>query len=386
MPQSQITPEVSTAEPTAAPNRRTPADLLRGITALLGVGLAAFLLFESLTNTALPGCGSGSGCEMVLSSAWSHWLGVPVALPALAVWLVALLAALTRQRGLLILASLILGGAAVWFVYVQIARLGALCPYCIAAHTLALAMLFLAMLGSEHLPLKQLAVALPVLLVLIVGQLAFPTRMVQHRILTHAGIDIVVSEYPILGDPQAEHVALLLYDYTCPHCRVLHGYLRQAVRRYDGQFAVALSPAPLDADCNPHLTETEPAHELACELAGAFLAVWLVDAAAAPQMDAYLASEDAAGDRMHYRAFAETLVSAEALDRALADPRVPAFLKAGCDVNLAVGRSAGVGDRLPKLVLGTTGQDVIVGRPGAAEELFTDLEAMLGLVPVESGP
>jgi len=359
-------------------------DWTRAAVALLGVLLSGFLLFESLTTTALPGCGGGSACDKVLSSAWSLWLGVPVALPALAVWTLALVAAVTKQRGLLIVASLVLGGAAVWFVYVQVARLGELCPYCIAAHTLAIVMLFVAMVGVEHVPLKQLAVAMPVVFVLILGQLAFPSRVVQHRILKHAGIEVPVSEYPILGNPQADHIALLLYDYTCPHCRTLHGYLKRAIDRYDGQFAVALSPAPLDADCNPHLTETEPIHEQGCELAGALLAVWLADRDAASAMDHYLAETGPADDWAGYEQRAVELVSAAAFERTRNDERVSAFLKAGCDVNRAVGRSAGVGDRLPKLVLGTTGHDVIVGRPGTAEQLFADLEAMLGLTPVES--
>jgi len=245
-------------------------------------------------------------------------------------------------------------------------------------------MLFVAMVGVEHVPLKQLAVAMPVVFVLILGQLAFPSRVVQHRILKHAGIEVPVSEYPILGNPQADHIALLLYDYTCPHCRTLHGYLKRAIDRYDGQFAVALSPAPLDADCNPHLTETEPIHEQGCELAGALLAVWLADRDAASAMDHYLAETGPADDWAGYEQRAVELVSAAAFERTRNDERVSAFLKAGCDVNRAVGRSAGVGDRLPKLVLGTTGHDVIVGRPGTAEQLFADLEAMLGLTPVES--
>jgi len=354
--------------------------------ALIGVLLSGFLLFESLTTTSLPGCGGGSACEEVLSSAWSLWLGVPVALPALAVWVVALIAAVTQQRGLLIFAALVLGGAAVWFVYVQVARLGALCPYCIAAHALAILMLFLAMVGVERVPLKQLAGALPVVLALIVGQVALPSRVVQHRVLSHAGIEIVVSEYPILGDPQAKHIALLHYDYTCPHCRKLHGYLTRAIDRYDGAFAVALSPAPLDADCNPYLSETEPIHERGCELAGALLAVWLADRDAASAMDRYLTETGPAEDWAAYEQRAADLVSAAAFERARDDERIAAYLKAGCDVNRAVGRSAGVGDRLPKLVLGTTGQDVIVGRPGTAAELFEELESMLGLTPVESAP
>lgn len=374
--------------PPAEPSDTRPASrtvhALRIVVALLGVALSGFLLFESLTATALPGCGVGSGCEQVLGSGWSRWLGVPVALPALALWVVALIAAIARQRGLLILASLVLGGAAVWFVYVQVVRLGAICPYCIAAHALAIGVLFLAVVGVERVPLKQLAAALPILLVLIVGQVAFPTRVASHRVLTHAGIEVRVSEYPILGNPRAEHIALLLYDYTCPHCRTLHGYLRRAIERYDGKFAVALSPSPLDADCNPLVRQTEPRHEQACELAEAFLAVWLADRDAASAMDHYLAVEGPEEDWAGYEQRAAELVTAKAYDAARRDGRVARLIEAGVEVSRRVGRSSGVGYRLPMLVLGTAEADVMVGKPGEASELFKELESMLGLPAVES--
>lgn len=361
-------------------------DALRIVVALAGLAVAGFLLLESLATTALPGCGSGSACDAVLGSRWSRWLGIPVALPAAVLWLVALLAAITRQRSVLILAGLVLGGAAAWFVFVQVAFLEAICPYCITSHGLAVAMLFLAMVGVAHVPFKQLVVAVVALMMLIGGQVAFPSHVVEHRVLKHGGIEVTVSNYPILGDPRADHVVLLIYDYTCPHCRRLHGYLLEAIERYDGQLAVALAPAPLDADCNPYLDHTDPMHERGCELAGAMIAVWLADASRVASMDRYLAEAGAAEGWSAYRERAASLVGAEAFERALADERVGAFLRAGCELNAAVGRSAGVGDTLPKLVLGTAGRDLIVGRPGAAQGLFDELEAMLGLRPVESGP
>ena len=52
----------------------------------LAFGIAAYLAWDSITNSSVAGCGVGThdGCDAVLNSAWSKWLGVPVAVLGLA--------------------------------------------------------------------------------------------------------------------------------------------------------------------------------------------------------------------------------------------------------------------------------------------------------------
>ena len=38
------------------------------------------------------------------------------------------------------------------------------------------------------------------------------------------------GEFPVLGPPDAPHLVVVLADYTCPHCRKLHGMLTEARR------------------------------------------------------------------------------------------------------------------------------------------------------------
>lgn len=47
--------------------------------------VSGYLAWHSVTESAVAGCdaGSASGCDEVLDSAWSKWLGIPVALPGL---------------------------------------------------------------------------------------------------------------------------------------------------------------------------------------------------------------------------------------------------------------------------------------------------------------
>jgi uncharacterized membrane protein len=40
-----------------------------------------------LSGGALPGCRPEDGCSDALSSSWANWLGVPVSVPAVALYL-----------------------------------------------------------------------------------------------------------------------------------------------------------------------------------------------------------------------------------------------------------------------------------------------------------
>jgi uncharacterized membrane protein len=147
---------------TVASSRRTSAAgaheppialvwLARGL-ALAAVGLAAYILWVTASGDGQPaGCGNETGpdCGDVLASRWSHWLGLPVSLPALVVYALAFLAllavgpggsAMTRRdawRALILLGAL-MGGAAAWFVALQVLVLDSFCPYCLAAHACAI--------------------------------------------------------------------------------------------------------------------------------------------------------------------------------------------------------------------------------------------------------
>src|SRR4051794_41767382 len=56
------------------------------VLAWLAFGVASYLAWHAMTQTAVAGCGMGSapGCDEVLTSSWSKWLGLPAAAPRLA--------------------------------------------------------------------------------------------------------------------------------------------------------------------------------------------------------------------------------------------------------------------------------------------------------------
>jgi uncharacterized membrane protein/protein-disulfide isomerase len=128
------------------------------VVAILG---AAYLAWVSLHDGPVAGCGAGSGCNKVLQSRWAYWLGIPVSIPALVVY-VALLAASfllgrkqtsgDEERGvwtITIALATVVAGAALWFVGLQMFVIEAFCKFCLATHCCGFAA---ALLLLKHIP------------------------------------------------------------------------------------------------------------------------------------------------------------------------------------------------------------------------------------------
>ncbi len=126
------------------------------VLAWIAFSIAGYLAFHSVTGTSVAGCGMGSanGCDVVLTSSWSKWLGVPVAVLGLAVY--ASLASLGLLLGIrnesanewitniFVMLAIVAGGASAWFIGVQIFALGTYCKFCLAADTTGIVLAILA--------------------------------------------------------------------------------------------------------------------------------------------------------------------------------------------------------------------------------------------------
>ena len=81
--------------PSAAPvavRKQQPLLILGLLT--IAFCVATYLGWTGLQSGSVAGCGPESGCGDVLSSRWSSWLGVPVSLLALPLYLVLIVSAL----------------------------------------------------------------------------------------------------------------------------------------------------------------------------------------------------------------------------------------------------------------------------------------------------
>jgi uncharacterized membrane protein len=388
------------------PGRSRGLAWLASAVALIGLGVSVLLLLQSLeAGASLPGCGGPGqgGCGAVLSSRWSHWLGLPLPYLALVGFGAALVSSavlavarqpVVRRTAAAIVWPVGLGAAlaGAWFIYLQVGVVGQICPYCMVVDGSALALGVLAYLlvaggGTSLLSVRATLVGALLAALGVTGLMAGQVlNRPETQVLKVAGQGIYLDRYPVLGNREASHQVLAIIDYTCPHCRELHGFLRQARQQYGNDLAVAIAPAPLDADCNPTKTQTRPQHADGCELAHLALAVWRAAPEQFPAMDRWLFASDSARSVDAARAKAAELVGPEALERTLNhdEPWRARFLAAQGRLNarlgeVKTGQGYPIGNTLPKLLL--PGGNLIAGRPATAQALIQRLEATLASPP-----
>jgi uncharacterized membrane protein len=118
--------------------------------AVLGLAIATYLTVVHYTGSS-PVCALSHGCETVQKSRYSELVGVPVALLGLLGY-VGILAALARdgEEGRLAAVFLSLAGFgfSAWLTYTEVAKLHAICPWCVAS---AICMTLLAGLSAARL-------------------------------------------------------------------------------------------------------------------------------------------------------------------------------------------------------------------------------------------
>ena len=151
------------------------------------LALAGWMLFHSLGDVPMVGCGAGSACDNVMGSPWAYVLGgVPVSLPAAVIYLLLIICVLFLEGGIsgsvdvdpvrsdgsakarsgrgaegdcsldrvlwplmLILSGCIIG-AALWFAYLQAFVLHTFCKYCSLLHLLGVVVAVLIIFAARR--------------------------------------------------------------------------------------------------------------------------------------------------------------------------------------------------------------------------------------------
>lgn len=284
-------------------------DLLLLILALCGFLICLLLSFLKFTGglDALAGCGS-SGCAEILSSTWSTVFGIPVSLAGLVVYPALMVSLLPQARHLFFPLLGILSGSIGWFILVQALLLRRFCPWCMAAHGIALSIVILGMLrkrksadwrgASRGFSTWGGVSFLSIALMQLYGprpetyRIATVKSPVSYAPVHSRGIGRMigfdggkktfnVTALPLLGRPDAKHVLVEYFDYQCPACGIMSGFIEALVAKHPEEVAVILLPVPLEDGCNPHLTP-EGSHMGSCDITLISLAVWRKDPAAFP--------------------------------------------------------------------------------------------------------
>lgn len=401
--------------------------LMIAIISTVALGISAFLLWGSLSGEHLPGCGAESGCDAVLGSRWSKWMGVPVSLGALLVYVMVLacLAVLRGRHGAEVrrLVVMTLGGlgvvilgAALWFILLQLAVIHAICPFCMVAHGCGVVVGLMLVLQVGRLSLLRLGLLSGVLglAVLVAGQVLYVPRQYevsavaapvigesspvmeggdngergeheslvvaeeepevvvprQRLLQLHEGLfSLDLYDVPLIGSPEAPVVILHFFDYTCEHCQALHPILTNALHALGDGVALVNVPIPLEPDCNPIMKRPNPKHTNACDYARIGLALWRAKPEALAEFDDYMMGPNRPLHPAIAGRAAERRVGKEAFQAALKDPWIDAYLAEGIRLyhtNYLVYRK----QRLPLLMSGT---NLVSGEMRTVEQFYEAL-------------
>ena len=328
--------------------------------------------------------------------------------------------------------------AAIWFVGVQAFKIGAFCPYCCTAHLLAgmASILFLAKANSIGSKLSVrlsftrgatagvgLVAAIALIQILFPkeqsapeivdlaanpapedNQTTAPAAVIQNKstpddeskgsiqpaamsqstianltlskplLIPRSNFKMDTTGLPTLGDLDAPQRIACIFDYTCHHCRNLHGFIRQLLVKYDGQFSSLMIPMPLDAKCNRLMKKTPKDHQNACEYAKLCLAVHQADPEKYDAFDTWLFSHHTTVKTVPaVMEYAQQLVGADKLMEALQSKRVKKQLESNVtayETTSKIGRKSS----MPQTIIGS---QVVFGPPPNVEALDKILRQIL---------
>ncbi|MDZ4658129.1 MAG: vitamin K epoxide reductase family protein [Bythopirellula sp.] len=90
----------------------------------------------------------------------------------------------------------------------------------------------------------------------------------------YLGREIDAAGNPVIGNPYAPRRFVEMMDYTCPHCRKLHPFIKSAVERYGDQLGFVIYHVPLSRKCNQLVKVDQASHQNACDYARLAYGVW----------------------------------------------------------------------------------------------------------------
>ncbi|MBK8094012.1 MAG: DUF1573 domain-containing protein [Verrucomicrobiaceae bacterium] len=292
---------------------------------LLASAVSCWLAWVSLSDSGVAGCGgaAGTGCDPVLSSHWARIGPLPVSLLGAACYALTLVASFCKTPRLMRLGAAIILLAAVWFMGLQIFHLQHLCWWCSACHTLAGIAALGLLAGACSWRLEAVAA------LLAVGGLAAwqafhrssdggrgsqsssQTGTLPHSTagkwiviqsaeqirLLESPLTISSHQLPELGrarwfptdilvqQPELTAVAtqpvLVLGDWGCEHCRVLHQRLSSTFAQESAapaNVSLLFIPVSLTADAR--------------EMHRLMLTAWFADRAAYSQLGDQISREE----------------------------------------------------------------------------------------------
>jgi uncharacterized membrane protein/protein-disulfide isomerase len=185
--------------------------------------------------------------------------------------------------------------------------------------------------------------------------------------------EIDAGANPVVGHPYAPVRFVEMMDYTCPHCRKLHPYIKKAIARYGDQLGFVIYHVPLSRKCNQLVVMDQAIHSNACDYSRLAYSVWKL----APEKFAEYHDWLLDGKKVPPVYEAKKRAMELAGEAVLTDKVVEAEAKSRVATFAAQMEPLRVG--LPILIFEG---GLVRGMPDSEEEWFQIFEQRLGLKPV----
>jgi hypothetical protein len=188
---------------------------------------------------------------------------------------------------------------------------------------------------------------------------------------------MALDDTPMIGSPGASNIIVDLYDYNCPHCRLLHPMLVQVQRRLGDQLGIVCLPMPMDTNCNPFVPQGHPTFTNSCQYARLGLAVWRANREAYAEFDERMFQSEKPLSVDQAREYATQLVGAAELNANLTNQWIEQLILTACYLHHTNWASTG-GDAMPQIIIG---EAISVGAINSPNHLLVLLEKYLGIKP-----
>lgn len=167
--------------------------------------------------------------------------------------------------------------------------------------------------------------------------------------MASTGFSIRTNEWPIVGSPDAKHIFVELFDYTCPHCRNTQKAIQGAKKEFGADLAIVALPVPLSRACNNTVTNDHPSHRDSCDIAQIAIACWRCDREKFVELHEWLLAQNPIPSAATARNKAFALVGQSQLEKEMAQPTASLFISKHVEMY----RRMGAGP-VPKLVFPST--------------------------------
>ncbi|MCA9248530.1 MAG: vitamin K epoxide reductase family protein [Planctomycetales bacterium] len=184
-------------------------------------------------------------------------------------------------------------------------------------------------------------------------------------------------EHIVLGDSDAPHLIVELFDYTCPHCRALYGQTEHVREAMGDGLAIVLLPVPFEKKCNPRIENENEIHKNACLYASLAIAVWKYAPEAFPAFHEFLMQGERPPEPEAARTRARLLLGAERVEAARASRSIAQHIEKCVDAYILLGSGS-----VPKLVIHDA---TMTGEARSGDELLQIVRDHLGIDDSSAG-